>query len=161
MRARRSTFLRIAFAVAILAALACSPEQAEPDPRDAKADQVVEHLTAGRFDAVVSMLHFPASQTPDERAADMKSTEWTLGAVLDQFGSIESAKPAVDAPASLSISIAAGDDKYWKAYPRTGVGRQISYDVQFSKLGDGLLTVSFFAPSEGRELRAVGPDRAG
>ncbi len=101
----------------VLASAGCQDEPAAPDPRDVLAAQVVGDLQGGRLGKVVEALHFPASQSPEERSEDMANTEWTLDAILSEFGAIETVALAAERASGLQLTVASGEDAYWKTYP--------------------------------------------
>ena len=113
-RRRRRWVLAAGFAAFTLLSLGCAEEPAAPDAGESLAATIVADLSQGRLGNVVETLHYPPNQSPEVRSADKRSTEWTLGAILEEFGAFSDAAPAPELPPSLQLTVASGDDAYWK-----------------------------------------------
>jgi len=140
-----------------LTALACDDTGSAPTANNLQgpATELLDLLAAGQYGAVAQRMHFPAIYTDEQLAEDRTVFVTTLASVLEQTGKIVRKAPATDAGPLLQINVAGGDDSYWKSHPAGQGGSTVAFDVEFSKIGSGVVQIAFLEHAGVREVRSV------
>ena len=74
---------------------------------------------------------------------------------MAQTGKILRKAPAGDTGPVLQINVAGGSDSYWKSHPAAQGGSTVAFDVEFSKIGSGIVQIAFMENAGVREVRSV------
>lgn len=140
-----------------LTALACNNTGSAPkaDNLLGPATELLDLLAAGRYSDVAQRMHFPAIYTDEQLAEDRTAFVATLANVIEHTGKIVHKSPMADAGPLLQINVAGGNDSYWKSHPAGQGGSTVAFEVEFSKIGSGVVQIAFLENAGVREVRSV------
>ena len=140
-------------------ALSASPRAVAPV--ESLASMVMAKLIAGDTVAAVARIHEPSAWDMAHAAADRDKVVEHLGVLLKEFGKI-SAPRLAGTLAYYELQVAGADVPYWQSLPNRGIDSQLTYRVNFSKVGPGIVALAFTRASGSWELRSVslGLDRS-
>ena len=140
-------------------ALSASPRAVAPV--ESLASMVMAKLIAGDTVAAVARIHEPSAWDMAHAAADRDKVVEHLGVLLKEFGKI-SAPRLAGTLAYYELQVAGADVPYWQSLPNRGIDSQLTYRVNFSKVGPGIVALAFTWASGAWELRSVslGLDRS-
>ena len=146
------------FSLLVLTALACNEtDSAAPKAENLHglAAEYLDMLAAGHYTELAQRMHFPAIYTDEQLSEDRAEFVATLSSVMAQAGEIISKQPSTDPGPFLQINLAGGTDSYWKSHP-AGQGTSTAvFDVEFSKIGPGVVQIALLETSGVREVRSI------
>jgi len=154
MHRLRAQFLLLPF---LLTALACTDTGIAPkvDNLEGPATELLDFLAAGQYSDVAQRMHFPAIYTEEQLSEDRTMFIATLASVMEQTGKIVQKGPSAESGPLLQINLAGGSDSYWKSHPAGQGGSTVAFDVEFSKIGSGVVQIAFLENAGMREVRSV------
>ena len=142
-----------------LAALACG-EPTSPSPQaddlEAPAAELLGLLSEGRYLDIAARMHYPAIYTPEQLNEDRAGVNESLAVLMNETGGISRYRVATDRGPFLQVSVVGGNDSYWKAHPAGRGGTSVLFDVEFAKIGAGVVQIAFLESEGEREVRSVG-----
>lgn len=142
----------------VLTALACNEtDSAGPKVEDLQgpATKYLDMLAAGRYEELAQRMHFPAIYTEEQLSEDRAEFVATLSSVMTQTGEIMSKQPSTYPGPFLQINVSGGNDSYWKSHPAGQGTSTVVFDVEFSKIGSGVVQIAFLESAGVREVRSV------
>ena len=149
---------RVLLPLLVLAALACSEtDSAVPKAESLQgpASELLDLLAAGRYVELSQRMHYPAIYTEEQLAEDRAEFVEALAGLMEQTGEIMGKEPSTDPGPFLQINVAGGNDSYWKSRPAGQGGSTVVFDVEFSKIGSGVVQIAFHESAGIREVRSV------
>ena len=140
-----------------LSALACtdSDPPSTADSLRGPATELVDLLAAGQYSDLAQQMHFPAIYTEEQLAEDRTVFVATLARLMEQTGKIVRKAPLTNSGPVLQINVAGGSDSYWKSHPAGQGDSTVAFDVEFSKIGSGVVQIAFLENAGVREVRSV------
>jgi hypothetical protein len=127
------------------------------DPTDPTATitaGILSKLVAGTPAAAIEKLHEPPGWDKARSDSDRREVSDALVAILGDFGTISSPQ-IVDSVAFYELQLAGGDLPYWQKLPNMGVDSKVTYLVDFSKVGPGVVAISLTHATGAWELRSI------
>ena len=118
------------------------------------ASSTLADLTTGAVTQACSRLYEPSDWAPDRAAEDRKELSDLVEALMKEVGTISDAR-IIHKWAIYELQIAGADISYWRALPNLGIATWVTYAVNFSKIGPGILAFSFTQVSGRWELRSI------
>ena len=111
-------------------------------------------LTTGAVTGACSRIYEPSDWALDRIAEDHKGLSDLVGAVMKEVGTISGGR-IMHAWAMHDVELTGGDTPYWQALPNLGIANRVTYAVNFSKIGPGVLSFTFTTLSRKWELRSI------
>jgi hypothetical protein len=145
--------LLLAATLLFVASSACrAPEK----PREVQllASSTLADLTTGAVAQACSRIYEPPDWAPDRIAEDHKELSAGVEAAMRELGTLSDAR-IIHKWAFYELQITGADPQYWLALPNMGIATQVTYAVNFSKIGPGILSLSFTHLSGKWELRSI------
>lgn len=133
-----------------------SPNRQARDPQ-AVAAQVLQLLAAGKYSEVALAMHEPPSYDPARAAEDRRDVGDHLGFLFGEFGTMSAPQLATQPLRFYKVSLSGGDLPYWQSLRNMGVDAQLTYHVSFSKLGPGVLHLTFIRGKGEWQVRSIEP----
>jgi len=145
------------FAVTAGGGIASSASNPTAYPVESLASEVMAKLTAGDRVAAVARIHEPSAWDMAHAAADRDKVVEHLGVLLKEFGRISAPHLAhlAGTVAFYELQVAGGDVPYWQSLPNYGIDSRLTYRVNFSRVGPGVVVLAFTRASGFWELRSV------
>jgi hypothetical protein len=130
-------------------------------PVESIASKVMAKLMAGDPAAAVARIHEPRAWEPARASADRRKVSEDLRVLLNEFGRISAPRVASDVT-YFELQVAGADVPYWQALPNSGIDLRTTYRASFSKVGPGIVALTFTRVSGSWELRSIslGLDRS-
>ena len=145
---------------ASLLAMACSdstsPSRAARDPQ-AVASPVLQLLTTSKYSEVALGLHEPPSYDPARATEDRRSVGDHLGFLFGELGTMSAPRLSTEPLRFYKVSLAGGDLPYWQSLRNMGIDAELTYHVSYSKLGPGILYLTFIRANSEWQLRSIEP----
>lgn len=126
-----------------------------PNQLEKNASEIVDLLRSRNLEEIANTLHYPGSYTAEELARDRKSVEEGLQFLTGEFGAVRDVTRQIAPVNFFEIGVSGGDLEYWKEYVKTGTQKNIEYRVTFSKIGPGILRVTYIKGNGQWEVRSV------
>ena len=145
--------LLLAATLLFVAPSACrAPEK----PREVQliASSTLADLTTGDATQACSRLYEPPDWTPERIAEDHRQLSAGVTAAMKELGTLSDAR-IIHKWLFYELQITGADPQYWLALPNMGIATQVTYAVNFSKIGPGILSFSFTHLSGKWELRSI------
>ena len=146
-------FLSIA-AVIAGGGIALSASQPTGDPVESLVSKVIAKLLVGDAVGAVARIHEPSAWDGARVSADRQQVSEHLGVLLKEFGKI-SAPRLAGTVAFYELQVAGADLPYWQSLPNRGIDSRLTYRVNFSRVGPGIVAFEFTRASGAPELRSV------
>jgi hypothetical protein len=129
-----------------------APEQ----PREVMsiASSTLADLTTGAVTRACSRIYEPSDWVPNRIAEDHKQLSDIVEAVMKEVGTISSAR-IMHTWLIYELQLTGADARYWQALPDLGIATRVTYAVNFSKIGPGILSFTFTHLSGKWELRSI------
>jgi len=141
-------------AVLPLAASGACRAPVQPKEVQAIASATLNDLTAGAVTEACARLYEPPDWDAARSADDRKQLAVGVGAVMKDLGTLSDAR-VIHNYAWYELQITGADPQYWQALPNLGIATRVTYDVNFSNLGPGMLSFTFTHLSGKWELRSI------
>ena len=131
-----------------------TPPAATDDEVGTLATTIMSKLVAGDHAAAIARIHEPPAWDKARVAEDRRAVTEDFAALLKDFGKISSPRVA-SSITFYELQLAGGDVDYWQSLPNHGVDARVSYNVDFSKAGPGVVAISFTRVSGDWHLRSI------
>ena len=150
--------LRTLLLVLALAAPACDRAEdaaTQAESLQGPATELLALLAANRYGELAQRMHFPAIYTNEQLLEDRSEFVTVLSGLMEQTGEITGQSPSTGGGPFLQIKVAGGNDSYWKAHSAGQGGSTVAFDVEFSKIGSGVVQIAFLENAGVREVRSI------
>lgn len=135
-----------------LALLGCTRVGSLTRAQNALAARAIGAITASDYDELVAMMHFPPSESPAQRSADIAGVRDEFRVIAEDFGSVTEARPVAEQPNAAFIGVSSGTLEYWSHYPKL---HRYVYGVNFERRQGGWVFIDISEVSGKSQVRAV------
>lgn len=104
------------------------------------------------FSTASDLFHYPQNYSPEEVQKDKVAVAKILELLSNSFGKINSHVVNMEAEKIISLQVGSGDIPYWQKHPKYLLK---IYKVNFSKYGDGFITITICNLLNKYEIREV------
>jgi hypothetical protein len=118
------------------------------------ATSTLADLTAGAVTEACSRIYEPGDWDPARVAQDHRELADLVGTVMNEVGTISGAR-MIHKWTIYELQLTGADEHYWLALPNLGIATRVTYAVNFSKIGPGVLSFAFTDLSGKWELRSI------
>src|SRR5262245_33424999 len=153
--------VKVLLAASFLLSVSCSqpsrtnaPPKAPPDAR-VLGDRATKLLAQGDARAVVSLMHYPPTFTPEERQRDMAAGEASIQSILQELGEISHARAHEGVAAFYDVGGSGGTVPYLPSLSPEFV-KDVVYEATYSKQGPGYVHLRIMRLNSKTPLEILG-----
>lgn len=152
MRPTRSPLL-LAATLLFAASTGC---RAPVKPRDVQllASATLADLTAGAVTQACARIYEPSDWDAERIAADRKQMAEGFDAMMKEVGTLSDAR-MIHNWLIYEVGVVGGDPRFWQSLPNQGIANRVVYTVNFSRMGPGIVSLTFTHLSGKWELRSI------
>ncbi len=112
----------------------------------------IKSYNSGDFVSASKLFHIPASYTQEQVSHEKEATVKVLELIRNEFGKITSYRSPSGSYSFHRVMFGTGDLRYWNKHPRF---TKVVYEVEFSKLGRGYITIALVNINKKTEIRQI------
>ncbi len=145
--------------VLVVAALLCvgpagCKNPVKPREVESIASATLADLASGAVKRACSRIYEPPDWNPGRAAEDREQIGRGVEAIMNETGTLSDAR-VINKWLVYQLEVTGADPQYWLRRPNMGVDSRVTYAVNFSKVGPGVLSLTFTRLSGRWELRSI------
>lgn len=113
---------------------------------------LIKYFNGGDFVTASKLFHIPALYTQEQVSNEKEAAVKVLRLLRNEFGKITSYRSPSGSYSFHKVMFGTGDLRYWSIHPRL---RKVVYEVEFSKLGRGYITIALVNITKRTEIRQI------